>query len=217
MKTQKNIDLIYVRYPTGSRIQLSKIHNQKEISSLIEGTVHFADSEGMLHVLCDDGNAMTIDPDEYSIKSMEEPNDKVIYTDRRMKSVKNALCKVHAEFHIGSLVSQSQGEDMSYHGSPFYETISVIQGENKTYHHTDFETGYDRNEIVFEKVANLSSIKCAAVKEIYDEIVQLQKEIVQKKQELENLKVNSNLLSDQLRRDEQSEEMNADMCLKIKT
>lgn len=217
MKTQKNIDLIYVRYPTGSRIQLSKIHNQKEISSLIEGTVHFADSEGMLHVLCDNGRTITIDPEAYSIESMEEPNDKVIYTDRNMKSVKNALCKVHAEFHIGSLVSQSQGEDMSYHGSPFYETISVIQGENKMYHHTDFETGYDRNEIVFEKVANLSSIKCAAVKEIYDEIVQLQKEIVQKKQELENLKVNSNLLSEQLRRDEQSEEMYADMCLEIKT
>lgn len=215
MKQAKEIDIIKVRYPTGTRVQLTKPYEEGKAAVETKGTVHFVDDQGYMHMFLDDGYKAIVDPNEFHIEELNQNKERVIYVERKEESIEEALRKNYSVFHIGHLVDQFQGEDVSYHGTPFYETISIIQGENdEQYRLTDYESGYDRNRIVFVKEKDLFAVKLHTIDKLYDEIEELQKEIMKKKQELEYVKLNSNLLKEQLIRSDHEPELKEDICLK---
>lgn len=118
--------------------------------------------------------------------------------DKKFSSVSAVLRRNDAAFFIGELKGQYQGEDISYHGSSFYETVSVIQGENDVFHHTDYDTKYHPNKIEFEKAEDLQQLGSSVIECIRMEIEKLEKQIQIKKQEIENVQNNSKVISQML-------------------
>ena len=94
---------------------------------------------------------------------------------------------------------------MSYHGSPFYETVSVIQGEIDVLHYTDYDTKYNPNKIEFEKAEDVQQLGNSVIECIRMEIEELEKQIQIKEQEIENVQNNSKVISQML--DESSQVM----------
>lgn len=204
--SKKEIDMIKAKYPEGTRIRLIHMNDSNPISPGTEGSVDYVDDAGHIQMKWDDGRsiALMVKEDQFEIISHEHDKE-VIYVDKKRKSVFEALRKADAEFHIGELKEQNMGEDVSYHGSPMYETITIIQDGDQVYHHTDYETRYQPNPIEYVKVSELQLLKSAAIERIHEEIEELEKQIQMKKQEIENVQNNSKVISQML--DEASQVM----------
>lgn len=197
--TGDEIEAIRFQYPQGTKIRMIHMDDPQAIPEGTEGEVEFVDDGGMLHMKWENGSGLAIDVFEDTFEVLKQDNEqKVIYVDKKFKSVLEALKREDAAFYVGELKEQYQGEDMSYHGSPFYETVSVIQGENDVFHHTDYDTRYQPNKIEFTKAVNLQNLKEAAVEQLHEQIEELERQIQEKKQEIENVQRNSDKISQML-------------------
>lgn len=190
--TRKEVDAIKARYPEGTRIRLIHMDDPEPITPGSEGTVNFVDDAGHLLMKWDDGRsiALMVNMDQFEIISQKNDQE-VVYVDRKFDSMFHALRRADAEFSVGEMKEQYQGEDVSYHGSPVYETITVIQGDDRSYHHSNYATRIDPNRIEFVKVSELDPLKNAAIERIHHEIEELEQQIQMKKQEIDHVHMNS--------------------------
>lgn len=204
--TKDKIEAIKAQYPQGTRIRMIHMDDPQPIPQGTEGIVDFVDDGGMLHMIWGNGRGLAIDVQEDTFEVLnEEIKERVVYVDKKFSSVSAALRRNDAAFFIGELKDQHQGEDMSYHGSPFYETVTVIQGGNDVFHHTDYDTKYHPNKIEFEKAEDLQQLGNSVIECIRMEIEELEKQIQIKEQEIENVQNNSKVISQML--DEPSQVM----------
>lgn len=186
-RTKAEIEHLKQIYPSGTKITMLHMCDDHPVPKGTHGVVDFVDDGGMIHMDWENGMPMAIDPSEDEFKVDLE---KVIYVEKRMKNVIEALKKENAEFHIGNIVEQRQGKDMSYHGSPFYETITIIQDGDLVFEHSDFGKRYYPNKIEFERMSDLSKIEENTIKQLQDEIAELENKISIKKQEISNVQNN---------------------------